>query len=134
HERWKEDALVLDKWFALQATSRTVGVAEVEELRRHPDFKMENPNRMRSLVGAFVMQNFRGFHAADGSGYELLADVVIELDAMNPQIATRLARVLGPWRQYAPAWGDAMKSASERILAKPGLSKDVFEIVSSSLS
>ena len=134
HERWKEDALVLDKWFALQATSRTVGVAEVEELRSHPDFKMENPNRMRSLVGAFVMQNFRGFHAADGSGYELLADVVIELDATNPQIASRLVRVLGPWRQYAPAWGDAMKAASERILAKPELSKDVFEIVSSSLS
>ena len=134
YDRWKEDALVLDKWFSLQAVSRVTDAAAVRELRSHADFQLENPNRVRALIGAFAMQNFRAFHAADGAGYELLADVVITLDPKNPQIASRLVRSLNPWKRYAAPWGEKMKAELERIAAQDGLSKDVFEIVSSALA
>ena len=133
HERWKDDALVMDKWFALQAASRLTGAAAVRALRDHADFKLENPNRVRSLIGVFAMQNFRGFHAGDGSGYEVLADTVIDLDPKNPQVASRLVRALNPWRRFEAPCGDLMKAQLERIAAREGLSKDVFEIVSSAL-
>ena len=134
HDRWKDDALVMDKWFALQAASRLTGADAVRALRGHDDFKLENPNRVRSLIGVFAMQNFRGFHAEDGSGYEVLADTVIDLDPKNPQVASRLVRALNPWRRFAAPWGDMMKAQLERIAAREGLSKDVFEIVSSALA
>ena len=133
HERWSEDALVLDKWFALQASSRLTGAETVRALREHADFNLANPNRVRSLIGVFAMQNFRGFHAADGSGYEVLADTVIDLDPKNPQVASRLVRALNPWRRFAAPWGGMMKAQLERIAAQEGLSKDVFEIVNSAL-
>lgn len=134
YARWKDDALVLDKWFTLQATSRPADVAAINVLRAHKDFSLENPNRVRSLVGAFTMANFRGFHASDGSGYAFLADVVMELDSTNAQISSRLVRALNPWKQFAEPWGSKMKAQLERIAAKDGLSKDVFEIVSSALA
>lgn len=133
YERWSGDDLVMDKWFALQGSSRPVGAAAVETLRAHKDFTMDNPNRVRSLVGAFAMNNFRGFHAKDGSGYRFLADVVMELDPKNPQIASRLVRALNPWREFASPWSEAMRGELERIKALDGLSKDVFEIVAASL-
>ncbi|MFT6830021.1 MAG: aminopeptidase N [Planctomycetota bacterium] len=134
YERWSEDALVMDKWFGLQAMSRPFDVAAYEQLRAHKDFTMENPNRVRSLVGVFAMANFRGFHAEDGSGYKVIADAVLELDPKNPQVAARMVRALNPWKQFVAPYGDLMKSELERIKAKEGLSKDVFEIVSSALS
>ncbi|MDG1051413.1 MAG: aminopeptidase N [Planctomycetota bacterium] len=133
YEGWSEDALVMDKWFSLQAGSRLAGASAIRSLRDHADFKLENPNRVRSLIGVFAMQNFRGFHAADGSGYEVLADTVIDLDPKNPQVASRLVRALNPWRRFDAPWSDLMKAQLERIAAREGLSKDVFEIVSSAL-
>ncbi|MEM9382255.1 MAG: aminopeptidase N, partial [Planctomycetota bacterium] len=133
YHRWKDDALVLDKWFALQATSRPFGAAHAARLAAHVDFHLDNPNRVRALAGAFAMQNFRGFHAEDGSGYAFLADVVIALDPKNPQIASRLVRTLNGWKRFAAPWSDQMKAELGRIAAQEGLSKDVFEIVSSAL-
>ena len=133
YEGWSEDALVMDKWFSLQAGSRLAGASAIRSLRAHADFKLENPNRVRSLIGVFAMQNFRGFHAVDGSGYEVLADTVIDLDPKNPQVASRLVRALNPWRRFDAPWSDLMKAQLERIAAREGLSKDVFEIVSSAL-
>ncbi|QDV04980.1 Aminopeptidase N [Planctomycetes bacterium Poly30] len=133
YERWSGDALVMDKWFAIQAMSRPFDVAAYELLRAHKNFTMENPNRVRSLVGVFAMQNFRGFHAQDGSGYRAVADAVLELDSLNPQVASRMVRALNPWKQFAAPWSDLMKAQLERIREKKGLSKDVFEIVSSAL-
>ncbi len=133
YAKWKDDALVMDKWFALQATSRPVDSEAMNALRAHPDFTMENPNRIRSLVGAFAMQNFRGFHAKDGSGYAFLGDIIMELDATNPQVSSRLVRALNPWKQFASPWSDLMLAQLKRIHAKDGLSKDVFEIVDSAV-
>ncbi len=134
YEQWKDDALVLDKWFSIQAMSKPFGVEGYARLRAHKDFSIENPNRVRSLVGVFAMGNFRSFHAKDGSGYETLADAVLELDSLNPQVASRMVRALNPWKQFAAPYGDLMKAELERIVQKDGLSKDVFEIVSSALS
>ena len=134
YERWKDDGLVMDKWFALQATSRPFDVKALAELRAHKDFTMENPNRVRSLIAAFAMANFRGFHAKDGSGYAAIGDAVLELDAKNPQVASRMVRAFNPWRQYAAPHSEHMKAQLERIKAQSGLSKDVFEIVASALS
>ena len=133
YDCWRDDALVMDKWFSLQAASRLTGAEAIRSLRGHADFKLENPNRVRSLVGVFAMQNFRGFHAEDGSGYEVLADTVIDLDPKNPQVASRLVRALNPWRRFEAPWGGMMKAQLERIAAREGLSKDVFEIVTSAL-
>ncbi|MEM6572602.1 MAG: aminopeptidase N, partial [Planctomycetota bacterium] len=133
YHRWKDDALVLDKWFGLQATSRPVDASAATRLRGHVDFTLDNPNRVRALAGAFAMQNFRGFQAEDGSGYAFLADIVIALDPKNPQVASRLVRTLNSWKRFAAPWSDRMKAELGRIAAQDGLSKDVYEIVSSAL-
>ena len=125
---------MLDKCFSIQAPSGCFDAAAANRLRGHGDFSMENPNRVRSLVGVFAMQNFRGFHAEDGSGYKVIADAVLELDPNNPQVASGMVRALNPWNQFAAPYGDLMKALLERIKAQEGLSKDVFEIVSSALS
>jgi aminopeptidase N len=135
HARWRGEALVLDKWFALQAASRQLGTAaHVDALRGHPDFTLDNPNRARALIGTFAMSNFAGFHAIDGAGYRVVADVVIELDGKNAQIAARIVRSLNLWRRLEPRRSALMKGQLERIAAKPGLSKDVYEVVSSALA
>jgi len=134
HARWKDDALVLDKWFTLQATSKVVDAAAATRLQGHDDFTLSNPNRVRSLIGAFVMGNFRGFHAEDGAGYRMLADAVLALDPKNPQIASRLVRALDAHRRFDAPWSDRMKAELERIRAVEGLSKDTFEIVNAALS
>ncbi|MEM9802615.1 MAG: aminopeptidase N, partial [Planctomycetota bacterium] len=134
YERWKDDALVLDKWFSLQATSRVLDVAAATELRAHPAFLLENPNRVRSLIGAFANGNFRHFHARDGSGYAFVADAVIALDVKNPQIASSLARSLDSWRRFSSPWSDGMKAELERVAATPHLSPDTYEIVSRALA
>jgi aminopeptidase N len=133
HEKWREDALVLDKWFAIQALSRRpTALAEVLALAKHPDFDLGNPNRVRSLVGA-LSSNRRAFHAADGTGYRFFADTIITLDPRNSQLAARLVPPLGKWRRYALDRQAQMRTELERILATPGLSKGTFEMVSRSL-
>jgi aminopeptidase N len=133
YNRYSTDALVLDKWFQTQAlSSRDDTPATVEELARHPDFTLANPNRARSLVGAFSV-NQRAFHAAGGAGYRFLADNLIALDRLNPQTAAKLLPPLGRWRRFDETRAALMKAELERILATPGLSKDLFEQASKSL-
>jgi aminopeptidase N len=134
YQRFHDDPLVLDKWFALQAAAQRVDtVDQVLKLAGHPDFVMTNPNRLRSLVGTFG-GNHWAFHSADGRGYAFLADKIIAADKLNPQIAARLVPPFGRWRRFEPKRGALMRQALERIVATPGLSKDVFEQVSKSLA
>jgi aminopeptidase N len=133
YDRYRSDPLVLDKWFTVQALStRDDTLAAVEGLAGHPDFTLANPNRMRSLVGAFAA-NQRAFHDASGRGYRFLADMILAVDRLNPQTAARLVPPLGRWRRFDAARQGLMKAELERIVATPGLSKDVFEQASKSL-
>ncbi len=134
HRRWRDEPLVVDKWFRIQATaSRPDNLEQVERLTRHPDFTLDNPNRARALLGAFAQGNPACFHAPDGRGYRLLTDYVLALDARNPQLAARLLGPLSHWRRYEPRRSAAMREQLERILAQPALSNDVHEVASKSL-
>jgi len=133
--RWHDEPLVLDKWFALQATSgRPDTLNQVRGLLAHPRFNARNPNRVRALVGAFALRNFKQFHAADGAGYAFAADQVLALDAMNPQLAARIAGAFELWKRYPEPRRGLMHSALRRLAAVPDLSPDVNEIVSRSLT
>jgi len=133
YERYKDNALVVDKWFTLQALSLHPDViAHVRKLAEHPDFTMKNPNRVRSLHMAFA-GNPKGFHKADGEGYRMVADVILALDPINPQTAARFVPALGRWRRIEPGRAALMKAELERILAGGNLSRDTFEQVSRSL-
>ena len=100
HAKWRQDALVLDKWFAIQAMSKRPGTLDaVRALSRHPDFDLRNPNRVRALVGSFAAGNPAAFHDASGGGYRFLADTIIALDPQNPQVAARMVSPLGQWRR-----------------------------------
>jgi aminopeptidase N len=134
YARFHDDALVLDKWFALQAVAqRRDTVDQVLKLSSHPDFVMTNPNRLRSLVGTFG-GNHWAFHSADGRGYKFLADMIIAADKLNPQIAARMVPAFGRWRRFEPKRAEMMRNALERIVATSDLSKDVFEQASKSLA
>ncbi len=133
YQRYSNNPLVLDKWFQTQALSpRDDTPAAVEELARHRDFTLANPNRARALVGAFGV-NQRAFHDPSGRGYRFLADQLIALDRLNPQTAAKLLPPLGRWRRFAPDRAAPMRAELERILATPGLSKDMFEQASKSV-
>jgi len=133
-ERWMHDALVMDKWFVAQATSsRENTLQQVKQLMNHQLFSMTNPNKVRSLIGAFCSANPLQFHQADGAGYRFLADNVIELDKLNPQIAARLLRILSRWNRYDTIRQDLMKTQLQRIAGVETISSDVFEIASKSL-
>ncbi|MCY1259972.1 Aminopeptidase N [compost metagenome] len=132
---FKDDPLVMDQWFSVQAGSTLPGGLErVQALMQHPAFTLKNPNKVRALIGAFANQNLVNFHRADGAGYRFLADQVITLNALNPQIASRLLAPLTRWRKYAPARQALMRGELERILASGELSSDVYEVVSKSLA
>ncbi|MBB1519449.1 aminopeptidase N [Aquipseudomonas guryensis] len=134
-EHFKDNALVMDQWFSVQAASTLPGgLSRVQALMQHPAFTMKNPNKVRALIGAFAGQNLINFHAADGSGYRFLADQVISLNASNPQIASRQLGPLTRWRKYDASRQALMKAELERILASGELSSDVFEVVSKSLA
>jgi aminopeptidase N len=135
HDTWRDDAIVMDKWFAIQATSSLPGtLGAVAGLLGHAAFSIRNPNRVRALIGAFCTANQLRFHAADGAGYRFLADQVLTLDPINPQIAARLLGPLGSWRRFDADRGGRMKAQLERILkAGQRLSPDVYEIASKSL-
>jgi aminopeptidase N len=134
YQRFHGDPLVLDKWFALQAAAqRPDTVDQVLKLAQHPDFTLSNPNRLRSLAGMFG-GNHWAFHSADGRGYAFLADMIIAADKLNPQVAARLVPAFGRWRRFEPKRSEMMRAALERIVAAPGLSKDVFEQASKSLA
>lgn len=133
YQRYRDNPLVLDKWFQVQAWSlRPDTVDAVKELAQHPDFTLANPNRVRSLYGALT-GNQAAFHQADGAGYRLIADLVIALDPKNPQTAARMIPPLGRWKRFDEGRQALMKAELERILAQPGLSRDVTEQASKSL-
>lgn len=133
--KWKDNSLVMDKWFMIQAGSSLPNTLEqVQSLQSHPSFDANNPNKIRSLVGRFAMANPVNFHREDGEGYRFLAEFVIDLDTRNPQVASRLVRALAKWRQFEPKRAELMKASLERIHKTEGISNDVFEIVDKSLS
>ncbi len=134
YDRHRDNPLVIDKWFTVQATSLQPDTFDrVVALRQHPDFNANNPNRLRSLIGAFGVNQVR-FHGIGGEGYRFLADEVICIGRTNPGAAARLAVPLGRWRRFDPVRAGLMHAELERIAAVPNLSRDVFEIVSKSLS
>ncbi|VAX08959.1 Membrane alanine aminopeptidase N [hydrothermal vent metagenome] len=134
YKKWQDDPLVLDKWFAIQATAKLSGTLDrVKALKEHAAFSIKNPNRVRSLIGAFCSGNPKGFHAIDGAGYQFLADSVLELDAINPQVAARMVRLLSRWRRYDATRSQLMQAELQRVLAAAGVSKDVYEIAAKSL-
>ncbi|MFO1255218.1 MAG: aminopeptidase N [Sphingomonadaceae bacterium] len=133
HARHAGDALVIDKWFALQAGSlHPAALDQVKALAGHPDFTLTNPNRVRALYMAAAM-NAGVFHAPGGEGYGLIADLILALDPVNAQTAARFVAPLGRWRRIEPARAALMRAALERIVAQPGLSRDTFEQASKSL-
>jgi aminopeptidase N len=134
YDKWKADPLVLDKWFTIQASSsRSDTLERVGELAAHADFNLANPNRVRSLIGAFCSGNQVRFHGESGDGYVFLADNVLALDS-NPQVASRMASIFNDWRRYDEDRQGKMRAQLERIAAMDSLSKDVYEIVSRALS
>jgi aminopeptidase N len=137
HALFKHEALVIDKWFALQASAPDVDghiLPRVRQLMQHADFNLKNPNRARSLIFSYCSANPAAFHRMDAAGYVYWADQVLALDAINPQVAARLARALDRWKKLAQPYQDAAKHAIERVAAKADLSNDVREVVSRALA
>jgi aminopeptidase N len=133
YDRFRDDSLVLDKWFALQAMAqRRETIDEVEALAAHPVFNIGNPNRLRALVGSFSANPWL-FNDASGRGYRFVADMTLAADKLNPQTAARLVTPFGRWRRMEPGRSALMRAELERIASTPGLSKDVFEQASKSL-
>jgi aminopeptidase N len=136
YDTFRDETLVIDKWFACQAGMPEHDgqvFARVRQLARHADFSMSNPNRARSLIGVFCQSNPGAFHRADAAGYVFWADRVLEMDALNPQIAARFARALERWSVLAEPYRGAAREAVARVAAKPDLSRDVREIVEHAL-
>ena len=136
HAMFKADALVIDKWFSLQAGSpdRSGNILPaVRQLMKHSDFSMKNPNRARSVISTYC-GNPAAFHRADAAGYVFWSERVIELDAMNPQVAARLARALDRWSKLAEPYRSAAREAIARVAAKKDLSKDTHEVVTRALA
>jgi aminopeptidase N len=134
YERWQHEALVVNQWFTIQATRPAEDCVEsVRLLMEHDAFDWRNPNKLRALVSAFAGANPIAFHRADGAGYRLLGDVILKIQASNPQIAARMLAPLTRWRRYA-AGQDLMRAVLEEIAAIDPLPKDIFEVVSRSLS
>ncbi len=134
YRQWQEEALVVDKWFTLQACSTMPDTfATVLGLMSHPAFDMKTPNRVRSLIGAFCQNNPLHYHAANGEGYQFLADQVIALNSLNPQVASRMVTALTAWRRFDVQRQELMKKQLQRIMQTPDISPDVYEIASKSL-
>ncbi len=134
YERWRHEALVVDRWFRIQATARQHDVLQqVQKLTTHPAFDQSNPNKVYSLILAFAKGNPAGFHRPDGAGYDFVAHWINRLDAVNPQVAARLATSLTAWRDYLPFLGEHMQRALQTISDARELSPDVAELVSRSL-
>ena len=134
YDEFTDEPLVIDKWFTLQAAAPVTTVAAVRKLMQHPAFTLKNPNRARSLIFAFCNANPAQFHVADGSGHAFWAEQVIALNAINPQVAARLARTMDRWRKYTPALQLSMQAALKKVAATKKLSKDVAEVINKSLA
>ncbi|MCB2059346.1 MAG: aminopeptidase N C-terminal domain-containing protein, partial [Novosphingobium sp.] len=133
HQRYDGNALVIDKWFSLQASSlHPQALEHVKALAGHSDFTLHNPNRVRSLYMSFA-GNPGAFHAASGEGYRIIADLILALDPINPQTAARFVPPLGRWRRIESGRAELMRGELERIAAAPNLSRDTHEQVTKSL-
>ena len=136
HKLFKDEALVIDKWFSLQASAPDRAgdvLPKVRQLMAHADFNLRNPNRARSLIFSYCSANPAGFHRTDAAGYVYWSEQVLALDAINPQVAARLARAMDRWARLAQPYRDAAKVAIERVAAKADLSNDVREVVNRAL-
>jgi aminopeptidase N len=134
YDRFESDSLVLDKWFALQAAAQRADTIDVvEALAGHSQFTARNPNRWRALVSNFAANQW-AFHHASGRGYRFVSDMILAVDRINPQVAARQVPSLGRWKRFELGRAEKMRAELERIVATPGLSKDVFEQASKSLS
>jgi aminopeptidase N len=135
YQQWQDEALVIDKWFTLQACSFMPNTfATVQALMTHPAFDMKTPNRVRSVIGAFTQNNPLHYHAANGEGYQFLADQVLLLNSLNPQVASRMIIALTSWRRFDVQRQALMKAQLQRIMQTPDISPDVYEIASKSLA
>ena len=137
HTMFRHEALVIDKWFALQAGAPDRGgniLPSVRQLMNHPDFNLKNPNRARSVIFSFCSANPAGFHRADAAGYVFWSERVLELDAINPQVAARLARAMDRWKKLAEPYRSAAREAVARVAAKSDLSADVREVITRALA
>ncbi|MDR0781977.1 MAG: aminopeptidase N [Pseudomonadales bacterium] len=134
YQKWKQQTLVVEQWLSMQSAAPVVdNLPRVKALIQHEAFDLRNPNKVRSVIGAFCNSNAVGFHAADGSGYAFLGDYVIELNRLNPQIASRQLTPLTRWRRFDAQRQALMKAQLQRVMAAPNLSPDVYEVVSKSL-
>jgi len=133
YQDFKNEALVIDKWFSLQAVATHTDVKTVRKLMTHPDFTLKNPNRARSLIFSFCNGNPSQFHAPDGSGYEFWVEQVIALNKLNPQVAARLVRTLDHWKKFKPELKKKMQTSLQKVASTKGLSKDVQEVVTKAL-
>ena len=134
YDKWQEEELVMDKWFSAQALyDDEQTLPHVRKLLKHPKFSIENPNKVRSVVGAFVAGNLAQFHHSNGEGYEFLADIIIQLNRINPQIAAGLAKQFNQWRKFDSKRQALIQEQLGRIIATDNLSNDVFEVVDKSL-
>jgi aminopeptidase N len=134
YEAWQHDALVVDKWFGVQAASPKANVATIQALMTHPAFTLRNPNRARAVIFMFCIGNPSGLHAEDGSGYRFWAEQVLALDAINPEIAARLARAFDHWARFIPSVQAQMRVQLQRVATHKGLSRNTLEIVSKALA
>ena len=135
YRRYAADALVIDKWFSLQATIPQADTLDnVRKLTGHPAFSMANPNRVRALIGAFAQANPTQFNRADGAGYDFIADTVLALDPKNPQVAARMATAFRTWRTLESGRRGLAQAALQRIKATAGLSRDLSDIVERALA
>ena len=134
YEQWKHDSLVVNQWLTVQCGSSRLGSPDhIETMLEHEAFDWRNPNKVRSVIGAFANQALCHFHSENGRGYRLLSDAVIRLNASNPQIASRLLTPLTRWKRLVPSQSQLMKAELQRIMDSGSLSKDVYEVVSKSL-
>jgi aminopeptidase N len=134
YAKWKDEPLVVDKWLSVQASSRLPDtLAQVKRLTSHPAFDLKNPNKVYALIRTFGTNQVR-FHAADGAGYAFLADQILALDPLNPQIAARLTRAFDRWRRFDAGRQSRARAQLERIQGTEGLSKDTLEVVTKALA
>ncbi|WP_444904176.1 aminopeptidase N [Microbulbifer sp. CnH-101-E] len=135
YQRWKDDTQVVELWLGLQSSSARNGtLTNIKNLTKHPSFEIKNPNKVRAVLGGFANRNFKQFHKEDGSGFFFIAEQVVMLDKINPQIAARLVVPITRWQKYSDDLSDKMREALQGILDSGGLSKDVFEVVSKSIN
>jgi aminopeptidase N len=135
YQRYRDDPLIIDKWLALQAmTPDPATLDRVRALIGHPAFSMTNPNRVRSLIGAFAQSNPTQFNRPDGAGFEFVVDRILELDPANPQVAARMTTAFRSWRALEPTRRARAQAALQRIAAAPKLSRDVGDIAERALA